>query len=211
MGRPARVKSIDALQTMSAALECFRADSSTALDDLDMEIRRALQWISQDCRQYWNQEIRRARDAMNEAQIQLHNALTFRRIDKEQRASCVEEKKAVERAKRRLQLAESKLEAIPHWIVTIERVIDEYRASRTQFVNWLESDFPKAIAVLGRMIAALETYVRLGTPASEQPPILWPDKDSTEEKDDVNNATTKENEPDSPSQTPPPLPLNPDN
>jgi hypothetical protein len=201
MGRPARVKSIDALQTMSAAFECFRADASTALDDLDIEIRRALQWIGQDCRQYWNQEVRRSRDAVNEAQIQLHNALTFRRIDKEQRASCVEEKKVVERAKRRLQIAESKVEAIPHWVVTIERVIDEYRASRSQFANWLESDFPKAVAVLGRMIAALETYVRLGTPASEQAPIVWPDKDSKEDNDEAKTAGSKEDGPDSHTQT----------
>ena len=46
MGQPARVKSIDALQAMSAALVCFHDDACSALDDLDMELRRVLQWIS---------------------------------------------------------------------------------------------------------------------------------------------------------------------
>jgi hypothetical protein len=188
MGGPARVKSIDALQTMSAAMECFRADATTAVDDLDMEIRRALQWIGQDCRQYWNHELRLARDGVTEARLQLQHAMTYRRMSGEH-SSCIEEKKALQKAQRRLQVAEGKVEAIPHWVVTIERVVNEYRASRSQFANWLDSDFPRAVAVLSRMISALETYVRLGAAAGENTRVSWPDNES---KDDTKNAAINE-------------------
>jgi len=199
MSPTARVKSIDALQAMSAALECFSNDASSALDDLEMEIRRALQWIGQDCRQYWKQEVRLARDGVTEARLQLEHAMMFRRIDEDQRASCVEEKKALERAKRRLQIAEDKVEVIPHWAVAIERAVNEYRGSRSQFVNWLEADFPRAVAALGRMISNLETYVHLETPADEHAPIDWASMKST---DDAKAADVTENNPE--SQTPNP-------
>ncbi|MGD0383631.1 MAG: hypothetical protein ABSA77_08930 [Thermoguttaceae bacterium] len=170
MGQPARVKSIDALQAVSAALECFHDDAASALDDLEMEIRRALQWIGQDCRQYWNEELRRSRDGVTEARLQLENARMFRRIA-EEHSSFVEEKKALERAKRRQQIAETKVEAIPHWAVRIERAVNEYRGSRSQFANWLDADFPRAVAALSRMISDLETYVRLGVPVDEHSSI----------------------------------------
>jgi hypothetical protein len=170
MGQPARVKSIDALQAMSAAMTCFHDDACSALDDLDMELRRALQWIGQDCRYYWKEELRRAKDGVTEARLQLENARMFRRIN-EERGSFVEEKKALERAKRREQNAESKVEAIPHWVIKIERAVNEYRGSRSQLAGWLEGDYPRAAAALNRMIQDLEAYVRLAAPADDHSPI----------------------------------------
>jgi hypothetical protein len=126
-----------------------------------MEIRRALQYICDDCRQYWRVEVRRSTERVVEAKLALEHAQMFRGGE-ERGSSCIEEKKILEREKRRLQLAESKVDAVKHWSLTAERAISEYRAIRAQFGNWLESDFPKAAAVMSRMIAALETYVRLG-------------------------------------------------
>ncbi|MCC6125240.1 MAG: hypothetical protein IT426_09780 [Pirellulales bacterium] len=170
MSTPAQVKSIDSLQAVSAALECFHADAAAALDELDMEIRRATQWIGEDCRQYWKQEVRRSTERVHEAKIALEHAQMFRGGDGRP-AACVEEKKALEREKRRLQLAESKVEAVRHWALTIERAMNEYRAVRGAFGNWLEADFPKAVAVMSRMIAALESYVQLGI-ADPRAPIV---------------------------------------
>ncbi len=171
MGRPARVKSIDALQSMSAALECFHDHVRSALDDLEMEINRALQWIGQDCRQYWKQEVRRAWDNVTEAKLQLEHALIFRRGER-QHSACMEEKKALERAKRYLELAQSKEQAIGHWALAIERAVHEYRGIRTNLVDWLDADFPRAVAVLGRMISNLESYIRLEAPADDLAPII---------------------------------------
>jgi hypothetical protein len=166
MGRPARVKSIDALQAMSAALACFRDDAAGALDDLEMEIRRALQWIGEDCRQHWRQEIRRGEDRVIEAQRQLEHAEMFRRAEGEH-SPCVEEQKALARAKRRLDDARRKAEAVKYWAAAIERAVNEYRAIRSHLANWLDADFPRAVAALDRMISALEIYVRLEAPTDE--------------------------------------------
>ena len=169
MPRFARVTSIDALQAMSAALECFHADARSALDELEMQIRRALQWINHDCREYWTQEVRRGFERVAEARVQLQQALTFRRVGEHQ-PSCVDEKKALEQAKRRLQTAQGKVEAIRHWAVVIERAVNEYRGSRAGLVNWLDADLPQAVAALKRMREALESYVALETPAHQAKP-----------------------------------------
>jgi len=167
MPRFARVTSIDALQAMSAALECFHADACNALDELEMQIRRALQWINHDCREYWTQEVRRGFERVAEARVQLQQALTFRRVGEHQ-PSCVDEKKALEKAKRRLQTAQGKVEAIRHWAIVIERAVNEYRGSRAGLVNWLDADLPH-VAALKRMRAALESYVALETPGDGMP------------------------------------------
>jgi hypothetical protein len=172
MVRPASVKSIAALQEMTAAMNCFQDNATSAMDDLEMEVRRALEWIGHDCREYWKQEVRKARDAVTEARIQLENARAFRRVADEKK-SFIDEKKALERAKRRLEAAESKVAAVAHWAQTIDRAVYEFRGCRSQFVNWLESDFPKGVAALGRMITVLESYVRLGVPADGHAPLSW--------------------------------------
>ena len=61
MSRFARVTSIDVLQTLAAALQKFRGEAAGALDDLDIEIRRALEWIHHDRKEYWAQECAAAR------------------------------------------------------------------------------------------------------------------------------------------------------
>jgi hypothetical protein len=171
MAKTARVKSLDALQSMAAALEVFRDDARGALDDLEMEIRRAVQWISEDCREYWKQEVRRGWNRVTEAKLQLEHAETFRRMEG-QHSPCVEEQRALARAKQRLELAESKVKIIAYWVATVERAVNEYRAIRTHVSNWLDADFPKAVALLGRMTEALEAYVRLQAPADEHNLIM---------------------------------------
>jgi hypothetical protein len=171
MAKTARVKSLDALQAMAAALECFRDDARSALDDLEMEIRRAVQWIGEDCREYWKQEVRRGWNRITEAKLQLEHAETFRRMEG-QHSPCVEEQKALARAKQRLELAEGKVKAIAYWAAAVERAVNEYRAIRAHVNNWLDADFPKAVALLGRMSEALEAYVRLQAPADEHNLIM---------------------------------------
>jgi hypothetical protein len=160
MAQSAQVTSIDAVQRMAAAVDAFRCDAASALDDLEMEIRRALEWIQHDRREHWTHEVRRGWERVAEARVQLQQAVTFRRIGNHD-PSCIDEKKAVEQTKRRLEIAQQKIEAVRHWSHAIQRAVDEYRASRGQLTGWLDADFPRAIAALKRMTAALERYVAM--------------------------------------------------
>jgi hypothetical protein len=180
MSRRAQVKSIDALQDMAAALDCFRADAITALDNLDMEIRRAVDWLNQDCKTYWTGEVRQGWQSVYEAQVQLQQAMTYRSVA-EHKPTCADEKKAVQRARHRLQTAQIKVEAVAHWALVVERAINEYRGNRAHLTNWIDSELPQAVAALGRMTSALETYVTLGSRADEISPVKWATTSSSAE------------------------------
>ena len=53
MPAAAKVTSIDAVERMAAALQAFRDEAGSGLDDLQMEIQRGLQWIHHDRKEYW--------------------------------------------------------------------------------------------------------------------------------------------------------------
>ena len=165
MGGAARVTSIGVLDTMAVAMQRFRTEAAGVLDELQIQMQRALEWIRHDRKDYWADELRRSWEGLSAARIQLQQAQVSRRIAGHEPA-CTDEKRALERAKRRLETAEQKVQAVKHWTQVIERAVDEFQQSRTQFATWLDTDLVQAVAALERMSASLESYTSLGTPAA---------------------------------------------
>jgi hypothetical protein len=167
MGR-ARLTRIDAVQEMAVAIDTFRNEAAATLDGLDMEIRRALEWIHGDRQDHWNHEVRRGWERITEARIQLQQAQTMRRVADHEPA-CIDEKKALARAKTKLEVAQEKVEAVRHCAQAIDHQVDEYRGSRTPLSSWLETEAPKALAALHRMMDHLEDYLALQASGSRAP------------------------------------------
>lgn len=165
MGHLAKVTSIDVVERFAAALKCFGEDAKTSLDGIDMEVRRALNWIQREQKDYWTQRIRRGWDEVNIARKELERKLMFYPGD--DRPSCHDERLALEAAKRRLQLAQEKIEAVKRWSHRAEREVNEYIGAIQQLKRWMELELPQAQADLGRMARALEDYVNLES--SEEP------------------------------------------
>jgi hypothetical protein len=159
----ARLTRIDAVREMAAAVDVFRDEAIAALESLDMEVRRALEWIHDDRHEHWNHEVRRGWEQITAARVQLQQAMTARRIDDHDPA-CIDEKKALARAKQRLEIAQQKVEAVRHCIRAIDQGVNEYRGARTPLAGWLESEAPKALATLRRMMDNLEGYLALHAP-----------------------------------------------
>lgn len=168
MSGSARIQSIDAVAMLGAALRRFAEESSAALIDLDMEVNRALEWVRVDRRDYWANEVRRAWEKIDEARKELDRCLMMSVAD--QRPTCYEERKALDRAKRRLRVAEEKAEIVRRWIHTTERESLQFRVASGQLSGWLQTELPQALAGLGRMTNALESYVAGGGPAAASPP-----------------------------------------
>ena len=175
MGRSARVTSIDVLPLLASAIAKFRGEAAGALDDLEIELRRALEWIHHERKEYWARELRRGYESQAQARLQLQQAMISRRIAGHEPA-CIDEKRALERAKRRLETAQRKVEAVRHWTGAIDRAADEFRRSRTQFAAWLEIDLPRAKTALNQMSESLVTYISMEAPA-EKPPSAPPADD----------------------------------
>ena len=82
--------------------------------------------------------------------------------------ACSDEKKAFEKAKRRLRTAEEKVHVVQHWHMKLKHESEEFEAQMARFRHSLESELPRGIAALQRMIRALDQYTQHSAP-SESP------------------------------------------
>ena len=164
MGRAAKVTSIDAVDAMTAAMVRFAEDAAAALSDLELELRRALEWIQHDRKMYWAQEVRNGWDRVAQARQELERHRVLHKVA-DHEPGCREEKKALAEAKRRLHVAQEKVEAVRRWSHAVEKEVNEYRGSVHQLASWLQADFPRAVASLHRMTGALDSYVKLQSTA----------------------------------------------
>ena len=169
MSRFAKVTSIDAVEKQVAALETFKEETTAALDSLELEVRRALDWILHDRKDFWQHEVRRGWERVAEARAELERKMTYHSMGDYQPA-CRDEKLALEKARRRLRAAEEKVEVVGHWARTIEQEVTEFRGAANQFAGWLQADLPQALAHLKHLAGALESYMAVKLPPESAAP-----------------------------------------
>ncbi|MEX2140159.1 MAG: hypothetical protein WD894_12915 [Pirellulales bacterium] len=159
----ANVQAVSAISEFRSALCTFIVEARQALAAIEMEARRALEYITEDQAQAWNVEVRRGRERVQECKIEIHNTRTFKRIAN-YTPSCIDEKKALAKAERRLQVAEIKVEAVRHWGRLAEQAFREFQARLAQFLSMLDGELPKGVATLERMMASLDRYFTAEVP-----------------------------------------------
>ena len=160
----ANVANIEAVRATRQALRQFADDVNNALVTLDLEARRPIEWIEHDRTQYWPREVRKASDWVSEARLALQRCeLT---IDSDHRKTCYDERKQLEKAKRRLYLSEDKVRAVKRWRLEVRKEVEEFQVQVAKLQRYLETDFERALAVLDRMAQALDRYVQVQAPTS---------------------------------------------
>src|ERR1051325_7746782 len=99
--RAANITSIEAIRLFATAMMAFEDGAEDAAVQLELEARRPVEWIDR-LSAYWPQQVRKASDSLSEARVALEVCeLT---ISGDDRRSCYDERKALEKAKRRLRL-----------------------------------------------------------------------------------------------------------
>jgi hypothetical protein len=170
MDGPAYVNSIAAIQDFRNALAQYAHESRQGITAMDIEIRRAFDWIAVNRAEYWRTEIRRGMEAVARAKDELHHARTYKSTG-DYTPSCIDERKAVERAEQRLKRAEQKAEAVRMWTRSLQHELNEYVGRIAQFTAVLEIDVPQAMAVLDRVLTALNDYVSSKAPRAMADPF----------------------------------------
>jgi hypothetical protein len=165
MSDQANVRSIDTLAFVKAALAGFAHESGQALSEVEIQGQRAVDWITGDQAAYWKAEVRRRADQVNQAKKDLEHCRTFKKVGNTA-PSCVEEKKALERAKQRLAAAEAKQEAVRRWTPVVQQQFRETCVRLVRFREVIDVDCPRAAAHLERMLKALDEYRQLASPTS---------------------------------------------
>jgi hypothetical protein len=170
MGESAQVSSIAAVEEFRRALVKFAQQAAQALCEMEAEIRRCFDWLTHEQLKYWQTEFQRSGRALLEAKTELLNAQTSRRMD-DYVPTCIQERKKVERIRQRQELAQSKIEAVRRWGQVIAREIDEFKVRSAQLSTMLDSEIPKALATLDRILLSLDAYVQLAAPSVAPAPV----------------------------------------
>jgi chromosome segregation ATPase len=155
MAESAHLSSINALADFRAGLCTFMEEARNAVAELDMEIRRAVDWLDDQLRT-WKEEVREAEDDMIRARSELSRRRLMRVGDRP--PDTTEQEKNLARARQRLEFAQEELAATKHWLIVLPEELRLYQAPSRAFQDTVESDLPKVAALLERKIAALEAY-----------------------------------------------------
>lgn len=162
MTTAAKVTSTDVVRLFKVALQDYEEQVRDTLAQLELDLRRGIDWIEQDRTRYWTHAVRAASDAMGEARRALERAeLSIRPEDKR---SCYEHKLAFEQAKARLRLAEQKVRAVRKWRVTVHQEADAFLGQLGRLGNFLDTDVQRALATLERLAQALDKYTEAAAP-----------------------------------------------
>ncbi len=156
----ANVQSLDALRDLRLALVLFQEKAVSAMGSLRTKIDRTRAWLEQDRPLYWRDQERRAYDGVATARV----AYDTRRLQTVggRHPECIEEKIALQRARARLEFCQQKVDLVRRVNVEMGQQSDDYRGRSGPLQRSLDEDIPNVLAMLSRMIDAIEAYAAVG-------------------------------------------------
>src|SRR4051794_3988970 len=163
MTQSARVESVEALESLRTALAKFAVAAQGALSSAASEIQHILDelqaqlghWQAQVTR--WQEEVSRAKAVL--AQRRWGHA-------KGRGSGATDQEIALEEAKRRLRVAEAKVEAVRRWQRLVPEAIKEYEGPARQLAGMVEAELRHSLAILDTKIDALKKYAALTAPVA---------------------------------------------
>ncbi|MBI1310683.1 hypothetical protein GC176_05185 [bacterium] len=158
----ANVKSIEAIRNFRVALIRFTEKVADAVESMKDQVFHAVSWVELEQPRHWHQQELTAYDRVSEARIQLEVS-KMRKETADFRPSLIEEKQALRAAKRRLEYCRQKVQLVKAAAFKVRHEADEFQGRLGQVDQVLETDLPNMIAMLERMLTALEAYAEVST------------------------------------------------
>jgi hypothetical protein len=166
MAGSAKVESIDSLKALRRTLFKFAEAANVALSDAESELTRTLMWVENEQTQYWTSQIRKRADMVSRCAEAVRMKQLFTDAAG-RRPSAIDEIKALEKAKRALEVAQQKLANCKRWQRLLEKEVQNYRGTVQRFATTVQADLPVVAARLHNAIVQLERYVSLGMPIEQ--------------------------------------------
>jgi hypothetical protein len=159
MADAADVRSIDSVREWHAALAEYGDTLAESLAGVELEIRRAYDWLEEQMGR-WQRAIKDCQEDVTRAKAELSQR-KFKGWDGRE-PDCSVQEKALRLAKAKLEHAEEQVEKCRQWIGRLPKMVDElYVGASRRLSNFIEAELPKGLADLGRRVAALESYASL--------------------------------------------------
>ena len=156
MATQAQVSSIEALDAFRADLILYISQMQPVIDESSSEVMRMRQWLDNEQRAFWEDQLRRRRRKLEEAQSELFNARISLMND-----SCILPQMAVQKTQRSVVEAEQKLAAIKKWLRELEPLTEPLLKQVESLRGYLTTDLGKAVASLGEMTKILDAYAKI--------------------------------------------------
>lgn len=140
----------------------FEESCKQAVAEVRSDCGRAQEWLRHDQMQHWKEEHRKIEDVVRRARsdydLARHGADAFRKN------SYIEEQKTLQKAERRKEEIERKIEATKKWGLVLEQQSKKLMGPINNLASLLESSAPVGRARLDRMAQCLEEYLRESPP-----------------------------------------------
>ena len=162
MAQTANVRSIDAIKDFKTVLINFAEEARVALSSAEMELNHARNWLERDQLAYWKSQVKRCQEQVAQAKADL-----FRRKISQGNSDAIsdgDQKEALREAQKRLRHAEEMVERVKRWVPILQHATLEYLAQSQPLGDHLSGGLSQSLAVLERMITALEGYVAITAP-----------------------------------------------
>jgi hypothetical protein len=157
MAETANITSLDAVEAFHAGLVVYMGKTRPLLEEIAGEIIRMRQWLEDDQRRHWENQLRIRSRKLEEARAELFNA-TLSKLSTTTALSQM----AVQRAERAVRESEAKLKMVRKWNRELENRTGPLIKQIEQFQTYLATDVTQAIAYLDRVMEALEAYANVG-------------------------------------------------
>jgi len=167
MADQAQVTSIDALERFRSDLINFMHAANQSVDEASDEVRRVRHWLQDTQRVHWENEMRKRKRILDQAEAELFAAKLSALRD-----SSAAQQQAVRKAKAAYEEAERKLRAVKKWNRDFEEKADPLVKGLNGMREFIDHDMPHALAFLVQAQRTLEDYAetrgRSGGPAAEE-------------------------------------------
>jgi DNA repair ATPase RecN len=172
MPERAHVTSVEALDSFRASLIVFVNKARPALEEVTAEVVRTKLWLENEQRLHWENQVRRRRNALDQAK----QALSSARLSILEPSATLEQM-AVQKARRALEEAEAKLKLLKRWTRDFDSRVQPLLKEMDKLHSVLSTDMARAAAFLAQAIATLAAYADIGPAlASSSPaPAISPD------------------------------------
>ena len=135
----ADVRSIAEVRDFHAALTVYRATLLEAMGGVDMEVRRAFDWLSETA-SLWQRRVRDGQEELTQAKAEL-SARRFPGYDGRM-PDCTVQEENLRRAKAKLEFCEEQVRKCRSWINKLPKQVEEaYTGSGRRLENFLEVNF----------------------------------------------------------------------
>lgn len=169
MADRANVSSVDALEDFRSALIVYVSKARPTLEEVSSEIQRVRSWLQNDMRMHWETQMRRRLQILEQAKAALSSA----RIAHLKKDATLEQM-AVQKAKRAVEEAETKVKVLKMWNREFDGQVDPLARQLDKLHTILSHDMLQATAYLARAIITLQAYMEAAPsqlqPASTPPP-----------------------------------------